>query len=75
MEDVIMTETERVWKVTLYMTDKQWEELSKWSALITTRESFPWLYLEHEPSPEGEYEKKKEDVERSIPEQMIYTTK
>lgn len=72
MEDVNMTE--RVWKLTMYMTDKQWEELSKWSAPMTGRETSPWLYLEHEPSPEGEYEKKKEELEMSIPEKVIYTT-
>jgi len=59
--------TERVWKVTLYMTTKQWEELSKWSAPIAA----PWLYLEHEPSPEGEYEEKLDVLENSVPVQMI----
>lgn len=66
--------TERVWKLTMYMTDKQWEVLSKWSAPMAARETSPWLYLEHEPSPEGEYEKKKEELEMSIPEKVIYTT-
>lgn len=59
--------TERVWKVTLYMTTKQWEELSKWSAPIAA----PWLYLEHEPSPEGEYEEKLQELEKSVPVEMI----
>ena len=68
-----MTERdERVWKVTLYMTDRQWGELSSWSAPRAARETAPWLFLEHEPSPEGEYEEKRRDAERSIPEQMIY---
>ena len=49
------------------MTTKQWEELSKWSAPIAA----PWLYLEHEPSPEGEYEEKLDVLENSVPEQMI----
>ena len=66
---------EKVWKVTLYMTDKQWKELSSWSARMAARETAPWLYLEHEPSPEGEYEGKLKEVDRSIPEQMIYTTR
>ena len=70
-----MTERgEKVWKVTLYMTDKQWKELSSWSAPMATRETARWLYLEHEPSPEGEYEGKLQEMDRSIPEQMIYTT-
>ena len=64
---------ERVWKVTLYMTDKQWEELSRWSAPIAARETAPWLFLAHELSPEGEYEAKRQVEDRSIPEQMIYT--
>ena len=64
---------ERVWKVTLYMTDKQWEELSSWSAPMAEKETAPWLYLEHEPSPEGEYEEKLHAVENSIPEKMIYS--
>jgi hypothetical protein len=64
-----MTErSEKVWKVTLYMTDSQWGELSSWSA----PRAAPWLYLEHGPSPEGEYEKKREEAEMSIPE-LIYT--
>jgi len=66
---------EKVWKVTLYMTDTQWKQLSSWSAPIAARETAPWLYLEHEPSPEGEYEEKQQEMERSIPEQMIYTTR
>lgn len=69
-----MTNTgERVWKVTLYMTDKQWEELSRWSAPVAARETAPWLFLAHELSPEGEYEAKRQVEDRSIPEQMIYT--
>lgn len=64
---------ERVWKVTLYMTDRQWEELSRWSAPIAARETAPWLFLEHELSPEGEYEAKRQAENRSIPGQMIYT--
>lgn len=62
--------TEKIWKVTLYMTNEQWEELSKWSAPITP----PWLYMEHEPSPKGEYEEKKQALDESIPGEMIYTT-
>jgi len=65
---------EKVWKVTLYMTDTQWKQLSSWSAPMAARETAPWLYLEHEPSPEGEYEGKRQEMERSIPEEMIYTT-
>ena len=65
--------TDKVWKVTLYMTDKQWEELSKWSAPRAARETAPWLLLEHEPSPEGEYEEKRRDMEQSVPGEMIYT--
>jgi hypothetical protein len=64
---------ERVWKVTLYMTDKQWEELSRWSAPVAARETAPWLFLAHELSPEGEYEAKRQVEDMSIPEQMIYT--
>jgi hypothetical protein len=54
-----MTEkNERVWKLTMYMTDRQWEELSKWSApMAAAKETAAWLLMEHEPSPEGEYEK------------------
>ena len=64
---------ERVWKVTLYMTDKQWEELSRWSAPVAARETAPWLFLAHELSPEGEYEAKRQVEDMSIAEQMIYT--
>ena len=64
-----MTERdERVWKVTLYMTDRQWWELSSWSA----PRAAPWLCLEHEQSPEGEYEEKRREAEQSIPEKMVY---
>lgn len=66
---------ERVWKVTLYMTESQWEELSKWSAPIAERETAPWLFLTHELSPEGEYEKKIQDDNMSIPEKIIYTVR
>jgi hypothetical protein len=70
-----MTEkNERVWKLTMYMTDRQWEELSKWSApMAAAKETAAWLLMEHEPSPEGEYEKKRQEVERSIPEELIYS--
>lgn len=61
--------TERVWKVTMYMTDRQWGELSSWSAPMAA----PWLLMEHEPSPAGEYEEKRLEVERSMPGEMIYT--
>jgi len=57
------------------MTTKQWEQLSSWSApMVGAKETAPWLYLEHEPSPEGEYEEKIDELERSIPGEMIYTT-
>lgn len=67
-----------VWKVTLYMTDRQWRELSMWSAPRAARETAPWLYLEHEQCPEKEYEEKQREAmecaSRSItPEQIIYT--
>ena len=42
---------------------------------MAARETAPWLYLEHEPSSEGEYEGKLQEVDRSIPEQIIYTTR
>lgn len=64
---------EKVWKVTLYMTDRQWEELSKWSAPMAARDTAPWLFLTHELSPDGEYEAKIQAENNSIPEQIIYT--
>lgn len=70
-----MTERgEKVWKLTMYMTDTQWEQLSRWSAPMAAREKALWLYMEHEPSPKGEYEEKLHELERSIPGEMIYTT-
>ena len=65
---------DKIWKLTLYMTDKQWEALSLWSAPFAGKENAAWLFLEHELSPEGEYEAKKYIEDHSIPEQMIYTT-
>ena len=67
--------TEKIWKVTLYMTTSQWEDLSRWSAPSAAKDTAPWLYLEHEHSPEGEYEEKLQELDRSIPEEVIYTVK
>jgi hypothetical protein len=42
---------------------------------MAARDTAPWLYLEHEPSSEGEYEGKQQEMERSIPGEIIYTTR
>lgn len=70
---------EAVHKVTLYMTPRQWNKLSQWSANDVASEDLsraPWLRLEHDHKGYDEYlEKMAQDEERLSHSGLNYVRK
>ena len=68
--------SEPVYKLTLYMSPSQWDNLSRWSASIES----PWLYLLHEVNKNEEYAKLKDVSDKASKpsilnsDNCIYTT-
>ena len=63
------TSIPNVYKLTIYMTPKQWDIMSKWSAndcASCDPKRAPWLHLSHEHDKYDEYKSMMEDTKTQL---------